>query len=200
MTQKEIVTEVLKKLGGRAHLNDIYILGKAYIGDSSSAKSVEANIRRELNSNPGVFCHVSGMPDGWWQLCSYKNELAELQDRVKVLGDKLEQRKSVLTDKEILSKLLDTVEEMDIEVIKAHELSLNRLNREIEDIDGSGGTPPDLSNYYTKQQTNNVIAEAISGIEGITDTNTTYQLTKNNTTITLHGSDGTTMSVTDIGT
>lgn len=119
-------------MGGRAHLNDIYILGKAYIGDSSSAKSVEANIRRELNSNPGVFCHVSGMPDGWWQLCSYKNELAELQDRVKVLGDKLEQRKSVLTDKEILSKLLDTVEEMDIEVIKAHELSLNRLNREMD--------------------------------------------------------------------
>lgn len=119
-------------MGGRAHLNDIYILGKAYIGDSSSTKSVEANIRRELNSNPGVFCHFSGMPDGWWQLCSYKNELAELQDRVKVLGDKLEQRKSVLTDKEILSKLLDTVEEMDIEVIKAHELSLNRLNREMD--------------------------------------------------------------------
>ena len=80
-----------------------------------------------------------------------------------------------------------------------HAKEINRLQRVIENIDVSGGTPTDLSNYYTKQQTNNKIAEAINGIEGITDTNTTYTLSKTNSTITLTGSDGSTTSVTDVG-
>lgn len=81
-----------------------------------------------------------------------------------------------------------------------HAKEINRLNKEIEDIDGSGGSSPDLSNYYTKQQTNGKIAEAISSIDGITDTNTTYRISKSNTTISLIGSDGSTTSVTDVGT
>ena len=132
MTQKEIVIMVLKKLGGRAHLDDIYILGKAYIGERSSAKSVEANIRRELNTNHDHFCHVDGMPDGWWQLCNYKNELTKLKERVKEQDEELKRLRSVITDREILSKLVDTVKEMDTEAINAHELSLNRLSREMD--------------------------------------------------------------------
>lgn len=81
-----------------------------------------------------------------------------------------------------------------------HAKEINRLNKEIQDIDGSGGTSPDLSNYYTKQQTNNKIAEAISSIDGITDTNTTYRISKSSSTISLIGSDGSTTSVTDTGT
>ena len=81
-----------------------------------------------------------------------------------------------------------------------HAKEINRLNIEVANIDGSGGVPPDLSNYYTKQQTNSKIAEAVSSIDDITDTNTTYRLTKSSSTITLTGSDGSTTSVTDIGT
>ena len=81
-----------------------------------------------------------------------------------------------------------------------HAKEINRLNIEVANIDGSGGVPPDLSNYYTKQQTNSKIAEAVGSIDGITDTNTTYELVKSNSTISLNGSDGSQMSVTDVGT
>lgn len=81
-----------------------------------------------------------------------------------------------------------------------HAKEINRLNKQIEVIDGSGGTPPDLSDYYTKQETDDKIGEAVTYIGGITDTNTTYQLVKTNNTISLNGSDGSSSTVTDVGT
>ena len=86
MTQKEAVVKALKKLGGQSHLTEIYILAKAYIGDSSSAQQIEANIRRELNTNHALFCHVEGMPDGWWQLKSYQDETGDLESKPLAIG------------------------------------------------------------------------------------------------------------------
>lgn len=81
-----------------------------------------------------------------------------------------------------------------------HAKEINRLQENIDNIEVSGGSSVDLSNYYTKQQTNNAISSALNSISGITDTNTTYRLTKTNSTIYLTGSDGTSTSVSDIGT
>ena len=82
-----------------------------------------------------------------------------------------------------------------------HAKEINRLNKDIENIEiTGGGSTVDLSNYYTKSQTNLAISNAIGNISGITDTNTTYTLSKTNSTIILTGSDGTTTSVTDVGT
>lgn len=81
-----------------------------------------------------------------------------------------------------------------------HAKEINRLQENIDNIEVSGGSSVDLSNYYTKQQTNNAISSALNSVSGITDTNTTYRLVKSNTTISLNGSDGTSTSVTDVGT
>ncbi len=83
MNQKEIIIEVLKKLGGRAINKDIYVLGKYYIGDNSTAQMVENNIRRILNSNPDVFRHPEGVDEGEWELVSYRNEMQELKYKIQ---------------------------------------------------------------------------------------------------------------------
>ena len=81
-----------------------------------------------------------------------------------------------------------------------HAKEINKLHEDIENIDVSGGSSVDLSNYYTKQQTNSAISSAINNIGSTIDTNTTYQLVKSNSTISLNGSDGSATSVTDVGT
>lgn len=78
-----------------------------------------------------------------------------------------------------------------------HAKEINRLHRTVEDIE-TGDV--DLQNYYTKQQTDREISGAINSIVFPQDTNTTYELVKSNTTISLNGSDGSQMSVTDVGT
>ena len=78
-----------------------------------------------------------------------------------------------------------------------HAKEINRLHKTVEDIE-TGDV--DLRNYYTKQQTDREISEAINDIVFPTDTNTTYELIKSSSTITLTGSDGSQMSVTDVGT
>lgn len=78
-----------------------------------------------------------------------------------------------------------------------HAKEINRLHKTVEDIE-TGDV--DLQNYYTKQQTEREIYSAINDIVFPIDTNTTYELIKSNTTITLTGSDGSQMSVTDVGT
>ena len=128
MTQKEAVIKALKMLGGRSHLKEIYILAKAYIGDSSSAQQVEANIRRELYTNPSIFSRVDGMPDGWWQLISYQNEVSQLKSLVAEQEKELSKLRTVITDEEVLSQLVDVVADMSESDIAAHERSIGRLS------------------------------------------------------------------------
>lgn len=89
MTQKEIVKTVLAKLGGCASVEDICVLAKHYIGDSSTANEVEANIRRILNTNPNLFQHPDGVERGAWALVSYKSELSEKNEQIAKLTDEI---------------------------------------------------------------------------------------------------------------
>ena len=107
MTQKEIVRMVLEKLGGHAHMTDICILAKYYIGNSSQAKDVRNNIRRELNSNPDLFCHIDGKPDGWWQLKSYKNEISKLKEQLAEKDAIIDEQRKVPTEDDFISRLLE---------------------------------------------------------------------------------------------
>jgi len=131
MTQKEAVIKALQMLGGRSHLTEIYILAKAYIGDTSTAQQIEANIRRELNTNHALFCHVEGMPDGWWQLKSYQDELSELKSLVAEQKEELTRLRSVITDVGVLDRFVDVVMDMSESDIAAHERSMGRLNMEM---------------------------------------------------------------------
>jgi hypothetical protein len=107
MTQKEIVVMVLEKLGGYAYLTDICILAKYYIGDSSQAKDVRNNIRRELNSNPDLFCHIVGKPDGWWQLKSYKDEISKLKEQLAEKDAIIDELRSISTEDDFICRLLE---------------------------------------------------------------------------------------------
>ena len=120
---------VLEKLGGCAYLSDICVLAKYYIGDSSQAKQVEANVRRELNTNHELFCHVDGMPKGWWQLKTRKDEIDKLKHQVAEQAEELDRYRSMIPDMVFLDNYIDVVLDMGENVINAHELALNRLNR-----------------------------------------------------------------------
>lgn len=128
MTQKEAVIKALKMLGGQSHLTEIYILAKAYIGDSSSAQQVEANIRRVLYTNPAIFSRVDGKPDGWWQLRTYQDEVSQLKSLVAEQEKELSKLRAVVTDELVLSQLVDIVADMSESDIAAHERSFGRLN------------------------------------------------------------------------
>lgn len=106
-TQKEIVKMVLEKLGGHAHLTDICTLAKYYIGDSSQAKDVRNNIRRELNSNPDMFCHIDGKPDGWWQLKSYKDDISKLKEQLAEKDAIIDELRKVPTEDDFICSLLE---------------------------------------------------------------------------------------------
>ena len=98
---------VLEKLGGHAHLTDICTLAKYYIGDSSQAKDVRNNIRRELNSNPDLFCHVDGKPYGWWQLKSYKEEICKLKELLVEKDAIIDELRKIPTEDDFICSLLE---------------------------------------------------------------------------------------------
>ena len=106
MTQKEIVKMALEKLGGYGHLTDIGILAKYYIGENSKAKDVRNNVRRELNSNPDLFCHIEGKPDGWWQLKSHKEEVDNLKAIIAKQNREIEEQKKVPTEDSFVQKFV----------------------------------------------------------------------------------------------
>lgn len=109
MTQKEIVIMVLKKLGGRGTVEDICVLAKHYIGDSSNANSVDANIRRELNSNPDVFRHPEGVIKGEWELVDYSNELKRKDEQIEQLIAEIDFMKSMPTAADVELNILKEV-------------------------------------------------------------------------------------------
>ena len=109
MTQKEIVIMVLKKLGGRGSVEDICVLAKHYIGDSSSANSVDANVRRELNSNPSVFRHPEGVTRGEWELVDYSNEIEKREEQIKQLQAEIDSFKNMPTAVDVELNILKEV-------------------------------------------------------------------------------------------
>ena len=142
MTQKEIVRMVLEKLGGHAHVKDICILAKSYIGESSQAKDVRNNIRRELNSNPDLFCHIDGKPDGWWQLKSYKEEICKLKDLLAEKDAIIDEQKKIPTEDDFICRLLEKLKNIwanDKKTINEIRKILDSLGRTdvVEKLDAS---------------------------------------------------------------
>ena len=111
MTQKEFVKMALDKLGGCAHLTDICVLAGYYIGDGTKAKDVKNNIRRELNSNPDLFCHVDGKPDGWWQTKDRKDEIDRLNALIYEKDAIIEEYKKKPTEDDFIARLLEKLDD-----------------------------------------------------------------------------------------
>lgn len=143
MTQTEEVVRALQMLGGRAHLKNINVLAIKLIGNNTNAKTVEANIRRILNSTPSLFRHVEGMPKGWWELNSYQDELAtmrqqnaELQAQLAEKDRIIEQLRQMPTEDQFVQRFVEKVKHLlkrQPKVVEEIRKLLNALGRLKED-------------------------------------------------------------------
>jgi len=92
MTQKEAIIEALKRLGGKANLNDIYRFAYT-LADFSGSKDWKATIRWYLQKETDSF---RSSKRGWWELVSYQEEIAIRDRRIAELEAQLSAK-----DKEI---------------------------------------------------------------------------------------------------
>lgn len=103
MTQKEAIVEALKRLGGRANLNDIYRF--AYkLADFSGSKDWKATIRWYLQKETNFFRSTKR---GSWELVSYQEELAKRDLRIKELMEENELLKAVKTEDDFVERFVE---------------------------------------------------------------------------------------------
>ncbi len=178
MNQKDIIIKVLKKLGGRGTVKDICLLGKYYIGDSSTAQTVEANIRRILNSNPNIFRHPMGVEQGEWELVSYKEEIAKRDYRIKELQEEIAQLRAIKTEDDFVKRLVRETknlykhEKVKIEVIRQILYKVGRGDAEAELDAWIEGREYKTSlyvegDYVVNKNVNNEVNGVASGATGV---------------------------------
>lgn len=81
MTQKEAIIEALKRLGGKANLNDIYRFAYS-LADFSGSKDWKATIRWYLQKETDAF---RSSKRGWWELVSFQEEISRRDLRIAEL-------------------------------------------------------------------------------------------------------------------
>ena len=81
MTQKEAIIEALKRLGGKANLNEIYRFAYT-LADFSGSKDWKATIRWYLQKETDAF---RSSKRGWWELVSFQEEIASRDNRIAEL-------------------------------------------------------------------------------------------------------------------
>ena len=91
MKQKEAIEKALQELGGRATLQDIYPLAMEY-GDFSGSQKPKNTIRNCLQKSPKSFRPSPGMPNGWWELISFQEEIARRDQYIKELEAEAKER------------------------------------------------------------------------------------------------------------
>ena len=110
MNQKEAVIEALKKLGGRAHLSDIYKF--AYpLADWSGSQNWQNTLRWYLQKGTDTF---RSPKRGWWELVSYQEELATLKKE----NEELKERNNILM---AIPKEADFIEKFLAEVMNEYK-------------------------------------------------------------------------------
>lgn len=115
-TQKEAARKALEILGGRAQMKYICLVAAHLIGHNTQAQDVKNNIRREIYTNSTLFQRVPNMPDGWWELTSYQDEVDELKREIEELNGQLvmkdktiEELKAIPKEAEFIEKFLKEV-------------------------------------------------------------------------------------------
>lgn len=109
MTQKEAIIEALKRLGGKANLNDIYRFAYT-LADFSGSKDWKATIRWYLQKETDSF---RSSKRGWWELLSYQediasrdNRIAELEAKIKEKDEEIAEWKKVPTENAFVKKFV----------------------------------------------------------------------------------------------
>ncbi len=105
MNQKEAVVEALKKLGGRAHLSDIYKF--AYpLADWSGSQNWQNTLRWYLQKGTDTF---RSPKRGWWELTSFQEELAALKKENEELKESNKVLMAIPKEAEFVEKFLQEV-------------------------------------------------------------------------------------------
>ena len=111
MTQKEAIIKALEEHGGRERLPVIYprVIQLATFKPNSDK---QATIRTTLQRHPECFRHSPGKPDGWWELVSFQEEIAELKQQITELIESNKLQAAIPKDVNLIEKMLP--EMMDI--------------------------------------------------------------------------------------
>ena len=105
MTQKEAIIKALEEHGGRERLPVIYprVIQLATFKPGSDK---QATIRTTLQRHPECFRHSPGKPDGWWELVSFQEEIAELKQKVSELTETNRLQSAIPKDVNLIEKML----------------------------------------------------------------------------------------------
>ena len=105
MTQKEAIIKALEEHGGRERLPVIYprVIQLAAFKPGSDK---QATIRTTLQRHPECFRHSPGKPDGWWELVSFQEEIAELKQKVSELTETNRLQSAIPKDVNLIEKML----------------------------------------------------------------------------------------------
>jgi hypothetical protein len=93
MTQKDALELALKELGGRAHLQYIYPIALKYITHKEGSKIYDS--LRGCMHDKRRFRPSPGMPQGWYELPSYQEEVATLKKENEELKDVSKRLKTI---------------------------------------------------------------------------------------------------------
>lgn len=105
MSQKEAIIQALRKLGGRAPLNEIYKYAFS-LADFSGSQDRKATIRWYLQKCTDVF---RSPKRGWWELVSYQEEVATLKKENDELKEKNRLLLSIPKEAEFIKNFLNEV-------------------------------------------------------------------------------------------
>jgi hypothetical protein len=105
MTQKEAIIKALEEHGGRERLPVIYprVIQLATFKPDSDK---QATIRTTLQRHPECFRHSPGKPDGWWELVSFQEEIAELKQQITELIESYKLQAAIPKDVNLIEKML----------------------------------------------------------------------------------------------
>lgn len=137
MTQREAIIKALVALGGRARLKSIYPLAIA-TGLFEGSRNKEATIRNCLLTSPKYFRRSEGKPDGWWELLSFQEEMAELRQRNQELAAENERLRGIDTADGFVARLMEATKNMfatkrnDAKAVQQVLLVLNRMAEQQE--------------------------------------------------------------------
>ena len=104
MTISEACEKVLRDLGGRAQLPDIYPRVLKLV--TFTGATPKNSIRTEMKNHPLIFRHSPNKPKGWWELVSYQEEIAGRDKRIKELEEENARLKSIKTEDAFVEKML----------------------------------------------------------------------------------------------
>ena len=136
MTQKEAIIKVLKDLGGRAKLTDIYprVIKMVYFKPDSDK---QATMRTIMLRDPLNFRQTQKR-SGWWELVSYQEDIAERDKEIAELKAEVERLRKVPTEDDFVKKLLAVTkrlykrDEADLDVVRKLFFTVGRKDAEEE--------------------------------------------------------------------